>query len=386
MSQGTGTPKVTARVASGNLLRQIQVTDGVAGIVGTAYQTDNIGKVKTVYSLDDAIAKGYTESAEPSLYRHISEYYQELGGNMELWILGTEDTMTLESAVSSSNANGLKKLLTTSQGRVNIVGVCRTPASSYSAPAGFLDNDVEKAVIASKSLAQYQQSINRPVRILIEGRIVDATKNPYYSPNTATNTYSGVVIGSTKNDGAGMVGVALARAVKYPAHVKIGNGQNGALSITSAFIGSKPIEDFTPTELDGFSNAGYILPHIRDGFAGYFFGVDNMAGNDDFRILAYGRLIDKAQRIATAANSAFLETSVRMTKDGKLNETDTAYLEDIIKQQIRSKMSEQISDVDVIVPKDQDLINTSSLAMQVKIQPLGYLTWITVNLGLTKNI
>ena len=35
---------------------------------------------------------------------------------------------------------------------------------------------------------------------------------------------------------------------------------------------------------------------------------------------------------------------------------------------------------------DQDIINTSTLEMQVKIQPLGYLTWIIVNLGLTKTI
>ncbi|MPN45660.1 hypothetical protein SDC9_193229 [bioreactor metagenome] len=75
-----------------------------------------------------------------------------------------------------------------------------------------------------------------------------------------------------------------------------------------------------------------------------------------------------------------------MAKDGTLNDTDAKYLEDVIKSQIRAKMAEQISDVDVIVPTDQDLINTSSLGMTVKIQPLGYLTWITVNLGLTKNI
>ncbi|WP_234111678.1 DUF2586 family protein [Chryseobacterium sp. R2A-55] len=383
---GQGTPKVSANISSGNLLRQIQVTDGVAGIVGTAVKPANIGVVKTVYSLDDAITKGYSQTDEPFLHRQISEFYQELGGNMELWILGTEDTMTLENAVTSTNDNGLKKLLTISQGRVNIVSVCRNPSNTYVPPAGFLDKDSEKAVTASKTIAQYQQSINRPVRILIEGRVTDVTANPLYQPNTATNTFAGVVIGGTQNDGSASVGVALARAVKYPAHIKLGNGQNGALSITSAYIGNKKLEEFTPTELDNLSDAGYILLHIREGVSGYFFGVDNMAGTDDFHILVHGRLIDKAQRIATAANTQFLETSVRMAKDGTLNDTDAKYLEDVIKSQIRAKMAEQISDVDVIVPTDQDLINTSSLGMTVKIQPLGYLTWITVNLGLTKNI
>lgn len=49
-------------------------------------------------------------------------------------------------------------------------------------------------------------------------------------------------------------------------------------------------------------------------------------------------------------------------------------------------MSEQISGVEVIVPIEQDLINTSKLQVQIKIQPLGYLTWIVVTLGLTKTI
>lgn len=384
--QGTGTPKVYANISSGNLLRSVQITDGVAGIVGTASVVANIGKVQTVYSLEDAKTKGYTETAEPFLYRQISEFYQELGGNQELWVLGTEDTMTLESAVTSTNKNGVKKLLTISQGRVNLVGVCRKPAASYVAPAGFLDKDVENAVLASKALAQYQQSINRPVRMFIEGRVNDLTANPYYKPNTGTNTYVGVVLGGSVNDGSASVGLALGRACKYPAHIKLGNGQNGALSIINAFIGAKKIEEFTPTELDNFSDAGYIILHTREGAAGYYYSVDNMAGNDDFHILVHGRLIDKAQRIATSANTQFLETSVRMDQSGKLNETDAKYMEDMIKMHLRSGMGEQISNVDVIVPTDQDLIGTSTLAMQVKIQPLGYLTWIIVNLGLTKNI
>lgn len=48
MAQGTGTPKVKANIANGNLQRQVIVTDGVAGIVGTA--TTQIGNVQTVYS------------------------------------------------------------------------------------------------------------------------------------------------------------------------------------------------------------------------------------------------------------------------------------------------------------------------------------------------
>lgn len=384
MAQGTGTPKVKAKIANGNLQRQVIVTDGVAGIVGTA--TTQIGNVQTVYSLEDAEKKGYTEESEPSLHRHISEFYQELGGSQELWILGTEDTMTLTQAVTSTNQNGVKKLLTISKGRVNLVGVIRKPSVAYNAGTGFLDTDVATAVTASKSLAQNQQNINRPVRILIEGRVIDVSKPNTFEPNTAENTYSGVVLGGTLNDGSASVGVVLARACKYPAHIKIGNGQNGALSITTAFIGTKSIDEFDPIELDNFTDAGFIHYHTREGISGYFFSVDKMAGNDDFRILVHGRLIDKAQRIATTSATPFIETSVRITKEGTIHEADATYLEQSIKAQLLAQLGDQVSDVDVLIPTDQDVINTSTLEMQVKIQPLGYLTWIIVNLGLTKTI
>jgi hypothetical protein len=386
MTQGTGTPKVSVNVASGNLLRQILIIDGVAGIVGTAITLANIGVVKTVFGYEDAKAKGYTEAVEPFLHQQIKEFYDELGGNQELWIMGVEDTMTLTDMVTSTNANGLKKLLTAAQGRITLTYICRKPAGTYTMVAGhFLDKDVEDALLASKALCLYQQSINRPVRLLIEGRINDITQTPY-QPKTANNTYAGVVLGSSLNNGSASGAIALARAVKYASHIKLGNGQNGPLTVAQIYIGNKTLEEFYPEQLDILSDAGFIIMHHREGSAGYYFGVDNMAGADDFKILVHGRLIDKAQRIATATTNPFLETSIRINPDGTVNETDTKYLEDLIKTQIKAKMDGQISDVDVIIPTNQDLINTSTLNIQVKIQPLGYLTWIFIIMGLTKNI
>lgn len=386
MAQGTGTPKVSVNVASGNLLRQIQVIDGVAGIVGTAQDSAQIGVIKTVFSYEDAVSKGYSEINEPFLNGQIAQFYNELGGNQELWILGCNDSMTMAQMASVTNDNGLKKLLNFSLGRVNMVYLCRKPSNLYTMPAGFLDIDVSNAVVASKALAQYQQSINRPVRILIEGRINNVTFTPYYEPKMATNSYVGVVLGSDKNNGSAAGALALARACKYAAHIKIGNGQNGSLAINQVYIGTKKLEEFYPVELDNFSDAGYIIMHHREGSAGYYFGVDKMAANDDFRILVHGRLIDKAQRIATTTMQPFIETAVRISPNGNINETDATYIEQVVIAQINASMGNQISGIDVIIPIEQDLINTSTLDMQVKIQPLGYLTWIVINLGLTKTL
>jgi hypothetical protein len=386
MPQGTGTPKVTVAVASGNLQRQVQVLDGVAGIVGTS--ATKVGVIETVFNYDDAVAKGYTVANEPFLNEFIQLFYQELGGNQALRILGVEDTMTLTQMATLTNANGLKKLLNASQGEITMVGLIRKPAPSYvMVPAHFLDKDVEDALLASKTLGQYQQSINKPVRMLIEGRTNDLTA-ALFAPNSVENEFSGVVLGSSKDDGsaASALALALARTVKYGSHIKIGSGQNGALTIPQAYIGDKTIEEYFPAELDAFSNAGYIIPHHRDGAAGYYFGRDNMATNNDFRILVHGRIIDKAQRVAVAAATPLLETTVRVNADGTINDADAKHLEDTIKQQLKSQLAGQVSDVDVNVPTDSNIINTSTGGIEVKVLPLGYLTWLNVTIGLTANI
>ena len=384
MAQGTGTPKVNVEVTNGNLQRQVQVLDGVAGLVGTS--GSKIGEIVTVFNYDDAVSKGYTIADEPFLNKAIQLFYQELGGNQALTILGVEDTMTLTQMVTATNANGLKKLLNASQGAITVVGLIRKPGVAYTmVPNHFLDKDVEDALLASKTLGQYQQSINKPVRLLIEGRTNDLTAE-LFEPNTVENGYAGVVLGSNLNDGSGAVALALARAVKYPSHVKLGNGQNGALTIPQAYIGDKPLEEFYPEELDAFANAGYIIMHRRDGAAGYYFARDNMASTDDFRILVHGRIADKAQRVAVATATPLLETTVRVDTNGQVNATDAKHLENEISQQIRSQMAGQISDVDVNVPTDVDIINTSTGVIEVNVLPLGYLTWIKVTIGLTANL
>lgn len=384
MAQGTGTPKVSVEVTNGNLQRQVQVLDGVAGLVGTS--GSKIGEIVTVFNYDDAVSKGYTVAAEPFLNKAIQLFYQELGGNQALAILGVEDTMTLTQMATATNANGLKKLLNATQGAITMVGLIRKPGVAYTmVPDHFLDKDVEDALLASKTLGQYQQSINKPVRMLIEGRTNDLTAE-LFEPNTVENGYAGVVLGSNLNDGSGAVALALARAVKYPSHVKLGNGQNGALTIPQAYIGDKPLEEFYPEELDAFANAGYIIMHRRDGAAGYYFARDNMASNDDFRILVHGRIADKAQRVAVATATPLLETTVRVDANGQINATEAKHLENEISQQIRSQMAGQISDVDVNVPTDVDIINTSTGVIEVNVLPLGYLTWIKVTIGLTANL
>ena len=77
---------------------------------------------------------------------------------------------------------------------------------------------------------------------------------------------------------------------------------------------------------------------------------------------------------------------MRMESDGSINASDAIYLGSILETAIRAEMSEQISDVKVNVPVKQDVINTSNVNIQISVLPLGYSSYITINLGLTSKL
>jgi len=378
-------PGVNINVENGNLLRAIAVLDGVGAIVGTANMPGNIGDVRVVYSLQDAEQKGYTEADEPFLHKLIRQFYAELGGNQQLYIFGTAETETMADTLAATNDDGLLKLIRESAGEVNLVAIARNPYLGYYCGYEFLDLDVSAAVLASKSLCEEMQKRNTPVRIFIEGRVVneDAPIN-YFKPNEAENGFVSVVLGSDLPDGSAAVGTVLGRACKYGAHIKLGSGQNGPITIPQVYVGTRRIKERLDMEiLHGY---GFLTFMSRPGAAGFYFGVDNMAESGDFRILVHGRVIDKAQRITAVAYLPQIEHYIRQEPDGTLNKTDTDDLENLLQSALLANMSGQVSGTKVVIDNNQNLIGNPNLQVGVSVQPLGYLTWITVTLGLAARL
>ena len=100
----------------------------------------------------------------------------------------------------------------------------------------------------------------------------------------------------------------------------------------------------------------------------------------------HGRVIDKAQRIAAATYAPYIETGITMNTDGTINATEAADIENTLEQAILASMGDQISQAGVYVDLNQDIINTSTINIQLRIMPLGYLSWITVSLGLAATL
>jgi len=379
-----GFPGVSVNVTNGNLAKEITVLDGVPALMVTMATASLRHVVTTIHNLAEAETAGITEAAEAFAHNLIEEYYNELGGNQQLYVYGLADSMTMATALSAAEANGVTKLLRDTAGKVNLVAIARNAPAGHSGGSAFLDSDVSAAVTACKTVAQAQQAANTPVRFIIEGRVNDATKTNAYEPKTATNGYAAVVLGGTANNGSAAVTLALARAVKYGAHVKLGNGENGALTATQIYIGNGEIEK--RTDMATLHDAGFLTFHHRQGVSGYYFGRDNMCSTDDYKLLAHGRVVDKAQRVAAEAFLPFVEGEIRMEADGTINATDAKYIEDTLKTAELGALAGQVSGVDVEVPLDQNVITTSTVNVNLKVLPLGYMTWINVSLGLAASL
>lgn len=377
-------PKVTILFSTDNLLPDIDAVDGIMGICATVSDVGLINVPKQVFSLADAVSQGFTLADEPFMYRAIKEFYSELVGNQELWVMGTADTQTMAQTLDHTDEESALKLVKAAEGKIRVLGILRTPDGGYDAGNEFFDTDVEAAVLAAKNFAVAQAAPARYLRILIEGRINDEDSLDIYSPEDSSNGYAGVVMGGTVADGSASVGLALGRLSKYAAHIKIGKVKNGPLSVPTIYVGTKEIKDLPA--LESLHDRGIISFMKHPQKAGFYFGIDHMASNDDFRILVHGRVIDKAALIAHATYIEELESEVDTNEDGSMKEVDVKHLEGVIKQNINSFMGDQISGVTVYIDPNQDIVNTSTTAVKLRIRPKGYNTFITVDLGLTATV
>jgi hypothetical protein len=373
-------PKVTIVYGNGNLLQDIANLDGVAALVGTGTTGGLLGNHYVVNNLDDAETQGFTVGAEPDMHRHLAEFYGELGGNQELHIMIVPNTMTLAQMLDDTNASGAKKLLAAAGGKVRLLGVFRHPVGGYNGGAAFIDSDVATAITNSLVFGQARVVELAPVRMLIEGRVQNPGAGNTLTPSASSNGFSGIVLGGSLNDGSASVGLALGRAVKYGAEIKVGKVANGPLSINTVYIGTSLLKDVA--NLVALHDAGFISFMTHPGKAGFFFGIDHMASTDDYRLLAYGRVIDKASLIAAAVYTDELENEVEVNEDGTLATDVITHLEEKIKQAITANMGAQISALNVYINPNQDIVNTNKLVVKLGVIPKGYTTFVEVDLGL----
>lgn len=374
-------PKLNIAFGNGNLLPDIDVQDGIMGITVTADTVALQGIPVKVNSLQDAISKGFTQAAEPAAYRHLQEFYAEIGGNMDLWVLPLPAATTMAQAASSTNVAGAIKLLNAAYAAdepIRILGFTHTPAAGYDGGDDFLDDDVSATVTATKLLGDWALANYMPLRFIVEGRVQNPAAASTFTVSDADVDYTGVLLGGSLNDGSASVGALLGRAAKYSAEQKIGAVENGSLQLNTIYIGAELLKDVTTD----YTALGFITYVKQPQKAGFYFGFDYMANVQDYRRLAYGRVVDKAALISIGTYVNFIESKVIVDSNGNIDDLSIESLKNAMRQQVAKEMGNQISDFDVAINPTQDVIDTESIAISCDVTPLGYLGTINIQINL----
>jgi hypothetical protein len=225
----------------------------------------------------------------------------------------------------------------------------------------------------------------------------DVTKTSAETTVTLLATKLKTIINSRNN---GYTATSAAGVVTITAPVAVGDAINTVglyLNAYSTYTGGATSMVYTNTSFTGgvtavpaklfssdvFHDAGFISFVTYPNKAGFYFGIDNMATDDDFRILAHGAVIDATAKVVTAVYLEELENEVDTNEDGTIKEIDAKHLENSIETQVKTTMGDRISGFEALVDRTVNIINTSKTKVKMRVLPKGYNTYIEVTIGLT---
>jgi hypothetical protein len=161
-------------------------------------------------------------------------------------------------------------------------------------------------------------------------------------------------------------------------------GFNGSMNFTNtAFTGGVTAKPQSLFSTDNLHNKGYITFTTYPGEAGYYFGIDNMASKDDFKLLSRGAVADACAKIAATVFVRQLESEVDTNSDGSLSDANAAYIDALIEQTVKQNMGERITNFFANIVPNNNLIANSKMGLKLRIQPKGYLTFIDLEIGFT---
>lgn len=387
-------PAVSIGLGTGALGRRAASLDGVALLVMTAsadYLAAATSLTLVCNQLKDVEAAGLTSAADTEndarIWEHVKDFYVD-GSGPELHILLLPEATTLTNLFSVGNAAqvALANYLRDQGGRIRLVGVATNPTAADTTVASGISADLLAAIPLAQALADAEFELRRPVQLVLEGRAF-AYSATITDLRTKGASSVSVCIGQDKlrrnaladgghtNLGYAQVGRVLSRLARIPVMRNLGRVRDGKLKgiEQGALSAGAAFGTLTSTELDAMHDKGYIfyLKHPRRD--GYYFNYDSTctALSDDYYRISQRRPIDKA---AMAAHDAYLDElldEVEIGADGKLPIIEVARFTNVLENAVATAMQGEVSNVEVIVNDDQDVLTTDTIEARLDITPMG---------------
>lgn len=394
-------PKVTINVSNGNLGRTAASNDGICGLIGTGVAVSGkfaLGDVLGPFtSLADAEAKGIDSAYDTTntcmMWRHIKDFYDEAESQgvkgAKLYVMVVAKTVLMADMTLKTNlTNSVKKLLTTANGDIRIVGVTRIPDGAYvPAYTDQFENDLWTAATNAKALIDEEFSLYRPVSIILEGRNWQgnvATSRDLRSASVGPNANRVAIVMGADPDVSGaaahankyaFVGKVLGRLAAIPVQRNIGRVKSGKISVMTkaGFSNNANISTLTETQLGTLNDYGYIFALQHMGKTGFYFNDDHAACpiTDDFSSLSRGRVMDKAARITRTVYLEELLDDIQLDPTGKLAASTIKDYQGKIEDAVNKDMTAkgEIVRVSAFVDPDQNVLSTDKVTAQITILP-----------------
>lgn len=160
----------------------------------------------------------------------------------------------------------------------------------------------------------------------------------------------------------------------------------------AGFVGSRnPIRNvaslYRDEQLTQYLDAQRFTTMRRiPGRAGYYITNGNMMapGGSDFNLVQRRRVMDAACRITRQGELPYLNGSLRINpSNGTIDERDAQAFEATVNSQLKAGVvaTSDASSSSVVVNRAANILSTSTLPVTVRIVPLGYMKFISNNIG-----
>jgi hypothetical protein len=363
--------------------------DGLCGLIITGSNDDGYttGTPILVTGMASVATAGITAVGNPLAYRQLQQFYREAGEGAPLYLMLTNYSVTPNMVTDIEYTDGAVKLLDYAQGKIRVLGVLSDDAAidDGSITDGLMGY-VYNALSNAQNLAEAYYSVQKPFRCLIgatsfTGAPGDLAYLDEYDANRV-----GLVLGDTQAGASAAVGLALGRIAKSPVQRKISRVRDGMIADTIYYGTTDAADPSMAGAAAVIGDRHFITFKSYVGRAGYYFSGDDMAtgSGDDYRILANGRVMDKAQRIAYNVFLDEVDDDIPMATGGKPVSSWAKNLETKIKSAYQRGMiaKGEASAASASIPLDQD-ITGGALNITLGIRPVAYANDIEITLGFT---
>jgi len=392
-------PRVKILFENGALGSVAPNADGVAGLVitgNTVIDKFDLARAYILRRLEDLDNLGITADVNDDnafIYKHVSEFYAEVGEGAELWLMAFPNTASMSDMVDKTQDTA-KLLIQAAGGRLRVMAVAFQPYNGYMPPiVNGLDFDVPVAMFKAQELAEWATTnLFAPLHVILEARHFTGDAVELEDLSVYEHNRVGLLLGDTDENSEGAaVGLLLGRIARIPVQRHIGRTLDGALKILNAYAGNTIIDK---VDVETINEKGYITFRTFTSKAGYYFNDDNLATkvSDDYRSIARRRTIDKAYRIAYATLIDFLNSEIPCTDSGGLVPAMAKSWESEVEAAITSQMTAEGNlGIDTSDPNDkgvkcfidyaQNVVSTGKIEISLKVKPFGYAKYIDVKLG-----